>query len=134
MEAKSEYTSGKLKIIDSKPEQGIYKAQFYPNIFTDSEIKVSLLVKKKNLPWNAKRIEEITKEIQQHENLLRTKQDELRVRIQEKDSLVEKVVDKERTIKKSSNRLLFFETSNNEKGLSEIPAQDAVRIKPTAGS
>jgi hypothetical protein len=134
VEAKPEYTAGKFEIIDSKPEQGIYKAQFYPDIFTNSEIKVSILVKKKILPWNAKRIEAITKEIQQHEDLLRVKHDELRVRIKEKDSLVEKVVEKEMAIKKSSNRLLFFEASNNEKGLLEIPAQDAVRIKPTAGS
>ena len=119
IEAKPHYSAGKLEIIDSQPEQGLFKAWFYPYLFSEATIKVEILVKKTNLPKYAKRINSIVNEIENNRNELKNKQDELAITNQKKNLLVEEVAAAEMSVKRH-NRLRLFDTASSIKNGSEM--------------
>jgi hypothetical protein len=59
----SEITSGKLDVLESSPEKGIFNAIFYPDIFSNATCEISIIVSKEKIPENARRIQKINKEI-----------------------------------------------------------------------
>ncbi|MBV8801844.1 MAG: hypothetical protein JO131_02550 [Gammaproteobacteria bacterium] len=58
----SETSSGKLDILESFPEKGIFKAIFYPDTFSYSTCNISIIVKKEQIPEYSQRIQKINKE------------------------------------------------------------------------
>jgi hypothetical protein len=103
VEAKPVYTGGKFVVIESKPEQGIYRAQFYPEVYSNAEIKLDILVKNK-------RIEEITEKIKNYQEALKTIQDELAVLVQKKNKLLKEANEKEYALRREK-RSGFFQQS-----------------------
>ncbi len=96
IEAKADYSAGKLEIIESKGDQGCYQARFFPQVFAYSKIIVDFVVKKKDLPWNSKRIKLATDELKQANISLKRKQETHALLWKEKDYLVKKKIEKER--------------------------------------
>lgn len=88
-EVKHTCSKGKFVIIESKPEQEIFRAQFCPEVLSDAALKVELLVKKNQKPENVKRIKEISEEIIQHETFIQLKENEVSKLIRMKDQYAE---------------------------------------------
>lgn len=86
------YNGGKFVVIDSKPEQGIYKAQFYPDLYSDSSYLVEILLPKNKFPDTMKSIEELFLAITDQEELLKRKKDELSQAIKEKDLYIKEIL------------------------------------------
>ena len=54
---------GWFDLIEDKPREGIYSADFYGNPFYDCEVEVKIDVPKKEIPLNARRIQQIPEEL-----------------------------------------------------------------------
>lgn len=111
-EVKPVYSGGKFAVIESKPEQGIYQAQFYPEVSSYAKLNVEILVKKKLVPRNAKRIEEIDKEIEVNQQSLKIKQEELAALNKQKEIVINEEILRKEAAKKAKYSA-FFKTKES---------------------
>ncbi len=95
VDVKTSCSNGTLTVLEFNPDLGVYKARFYPDVFANADLKIEILVKKKYLPKNAIKIEELTKQIKLWEEIISQKQEILAVLNQKKAKLVEEVVNVE---------------------------------------
>lgn len=89
-----------LRVLEEKPEQGLYRAEFRPAVFSYSGITAEVWVRKKDLPIHARRIREIPEEREQYEALLRERRACLESKVKEKEEYLQEVVAIEKAIKR----------------------------------
>jgi GTPase SAR1 family protein len=120
VDVKASCSNGTLTVLEFNPDLGVYKAQFYPDVFANADIKIEILIKKKHLPKNAIKIEELTKQIKLWEEILSEKQEIITVLNQKKAMLVEEVVNAEFALRRARRP--------------NVPQQNAVTVTPAVSN
>lgn len=91
---------GHFKVLENNPQAGIYRAKFYGSLFYYSEPKLNIFVKRKNIPQNAMRIQEINLELTPLENKNKLLKEEKTKQTALKEELLKRCVELERKIKR----------------------------------